>query len=268
MSSKINWLLKNTAPGSIVLQSWLTKHGISPQLAAKYNGSDWLHKLANGVYVRSGKKTGWHEAVSALSKQLSLPVALAGISSLAYQGKSHYLQLNNDSVWVSVSNKSKLPSWFKEFYQLDERYLNSDEPPWKLITHKNINSLKENDFITLDVNGVEMSSSGQELAVYEMLEQVPKAYSFEYAAELMQGLVNLSPRKVQSLLERSSSVRTNRLYLFLGHYYQHPWIERIQEDNIQLGSGNRQIVVGGKLDKKYHITVPKSFALNEENHYG
>jgi hypothetical protein len=58
MSSKINWLLKNTAPGSIVLQSWLTKHGISPQLAAKYNGSDWIHKLANGVYVRSGKKQG------------------------------------------------------------------------------------------------------------------------------------------------------------------------------------------------------------------
>jgi hypothetical protein len=264
MSSKLNWMLQNTTSGSIVLQSWLTKNGISPQLAAKYQQSSWLHKIANGVYVRVGRSAGWPDAVSAVSTQLSIPMALAGITSLSYQGKSHYLQLNQDSVWVSVSNKSSLPVWFKSFCVLDDQHLKSKETSWRIVTHKSLIELKESDFITLDVKGVEILASSQELAAFEMLEQVPKEYSFEYAAELMQGLVNLSPRKVQSLLERSTSIRTNRLYLFFGHYYQQPWFKRIQEESIPLGVGNRQIVKGGSFNKHYKITVPKAFSEDNQ----
>jgi len=85
--------------------------------------------------------------------------------------------------------------------------------------------------------------------------------SFEHAAELFQGLVNLSPRKVQSLLERSSSVQTNRVFLFLSHYYGHQWVKRIDETKVGLGSGKRQVVEQGRFDERYKITVPKILSV-------
>jgi len=49
---------------------------------------------------------------------------------------------------------------------------------------------------------------------------------------VFQGLTTLSPRKVQSILERSQSIKTNRLYLFLSRYYAHPFVSRIDESRI------------------------------------
>ena len=52
MSSKINWLVNHTSPGSLVLQQWLTENGIQYSLAQKYAKSGWLKKLSSGVYYR------------------------------------------------------------------------------------------------------------------------------------------------------------------------------------------------------------------------
>ncbi len=40
MSSKVNWLVQNTSPGSLALQAWLTMDGVSPQLAQKQVKND------------------------------------------------------------------------------------------------------------------------------------------------------------------------------------------------------------------------------------
>ena len=102
-----------------------------------------------------------------------------------------------------------------------------------------------------------------ELAVYELLEEVPIQITFTHAAQIFQGLVNLSPRRVQSLLERSNAVQTNRIFLFLGNYYKHQWIRKIDVSKINLGSGKRHIVSNGKLDKQYLITVPEEFISSD-----
>ena len=54
-----------------------------------------------------------------------------------------------------------------------------------------------------------------------------------------------------------------RLFLFLAHYYQHPWLKRLDEGKVELGSGNRQITKGGYVDKQYQITVPPKFKHTE-----
>jgi hypothetical protein len=46
---------------------------------------------------------------------------------------------------------------------------------------------------------------------------------------------------VQSILNRSKAIKTNRLFLFLANYYEHPWISRIDETQIKLGAGKRQV---------------------------
>lgn len=261
MSSKINWLLNNIAPGEILLQSWLSSNGITPQLARKYCQSQWLVKLGAGVYYRSGCKPEWQNAVYCLQNQNHSMIHLAGLTSLAQQGKSHYLQLATESIWINVQGKTILPKWFKAFPKL----VISDRPAphWEILKTSKLEAIDDNDLTTVDVDGVMLKASNQELAAFEVLEAVPTTLSFEHAAELFQGLVNLSPRKVEAILKRSGSIQTNRLYLFFGHFYKHPWVERLNEAVINLGAGKRQIVPDGKLDKQYQITVPEQFISSD-----
>ena len=275
MSAKLNWLTQNILPGSLVLQSWLTAHDFSPQLAQKYVKNGSLSKLRSGLYARPGKAPSWHDAVSCLLEQLDFPLHLAGLTSLAYQGKAHYLQLNETAIWLEIPPKKKLPEWFKAFpnylkdhglelasekgstTQLTQQTIN---PEWLVITSNKLSSQKPSDLIEVEVNGVKLRASSTELAAFELLGAVPAKISFEHAAEVFQGLTNLSPRKVQSLLERSGTIKTNRLYLFLANYYKHPWLSRIDESKIKLGSGKRQIAIEGRLDKHYQITIPEAYS--------
>ena len=114
------------------------------------------------------------------------------------------------------------------------------------------------------MNNTQLKASSPELAAFELLNAVPTTISFEHAAEVFQGLSNLSPRKVQSLLNRSKTIKTNRLFLFLANYYKHPWASRIDESQINLGSGKRQVVTGGMLDRSYQITVPELFLAKDK----
>ena len=275
MSAKLNWLSQTIQPGSLVLQSWLSEHEISPQLAQKYVKNGSLLKLRSGVYVRAGKAPKWFNAVSCLTEQLRFPIHLAGLSSLTHQGKAHYVQLTETSIWLEIPPKKVLPLWFRTFpthaensdpalnnsgHQNLENLSNSKHPNWLLVSSNKLTSVEPTDLIDIDVNGVMIKASSAELAAFELLGAVPTSISFEHAAEVFQGLTSLSPKKVQSLLARSNTIKTNRLYLFLAHYYQHPWISRIDESLINIGSGKRQIVTGGKLNQQYQITIPEAFA--------
>lgn len=258
MSSKINWLIAHTSPGSLVLQPWLTENNISYSLAQKYTQSGWLKKLSAGVYYRLGAsdelKPSWVEAIHALDVQLHLPVHVAGLSSLTHQGLSHYLQLNKEQIWVGVRSKHTLPKWFREFSEQD----------WLYSTNNKLQLIPEKDFKTITIKGQELTVSCPELAAYEVVDGIGKQISFEHVAELFQGLVNLSPRKVQSILERSRSIQANRVFLFLSHYHDHQWAKRLDKSVIELGTGKRQVVEKGRYNERYQITVPEAFGMKKE----
>ncbi|MBM7073012.1 type IV toxin-antitoxin system AbiEi family antitoxin [Shewanella sp. 202IG2-18] len=259
MSSKINWLIENTYPGSIVLQTWLSENDVSHSLTQRYVTSGWLKKLRAGVYFRplSDPNTtpSWSSALQALEQQLNLPVHLAGLSSLKYQGLSHYFQLVESQVWLGVANKRLLPKWFAEFSAQE----------WLCCNNSKLAEFSPRDFIKLTVDGQELKASSPELAAYEVVDSIGKHLSFQHAAELFQGLTNLSPRKVQSLLERSRAIQTNRVFLYLSHYYVHQWAKRLDETKIKLGTGKRQVVKHGKLAENYLITVPEMLFHRGEN---
>jgi len=252
MSSKINWLVSHTSIGALVLQPWLSNSGISYSLAQRYAQSGWLKKLAAGVYYRPSAtddiKPNWVDAAQAVDTQLHLPVHVAGLSSLNHQGLSHYLPLGKEDVWLGVKQKHTLPKWFRKFANQH----------WLYCSNHKLTMLPEKDVIEITVQGKTLKASCPELAAYEVVDAIGKHISFEHAATLFQGLVNLSPRKVQSLLERSRAVQTNRVFLFLSHYYAHQWAQRLNETNIALGSGKRKVAENGWLEARYQITVPES----------
>ncbi|WP_133408202.1 type IV toxin-antitoxin system AbiEi family antitoxin [Parashewanella tropica] len=259
MSSKINWLIQNTIPGSVVLQMWLTQNGINHSLTQRYVASGWLKKISSGVYFRPlsnpDQLPEWTNALQALQKQTNVHVHLAGLSSLNYQGLSHYLQLSEQKIWLGGASKSSVPKWLAQY----------PNQTWLYCTNSKLMELSERDFIKVTVNGVDLNASNTELAAYEVVEAIGKHITFQHAAELFQGLTNLSPRKVQSLLERSNAVQTNRIFLYLSHYYAHQWAVRLNESKINLGTGKRQVVAKGKFDEHYQITVPETLFHRGEN---
>lgn len=98
-----------------------------------------------------------------------------------------------------------------------------------------------------------------EQAIFEVLVAVPNTFSFEYADSLMQGMINLSPRRLDAVLRACNHIRAKRLFFFFADRYEYSWRKKIQPENYDLGSGKRSIIVGGRLDKKYNITVPEEF---------
>ncbi len=64
----------------------------------------------------------------------------------------------------------------------------------------------------------------------------------------------------------SQSVQTKRPYLFFASFYEHVWLKRVDTSKIDLESGNRQVVVNGKLNTQYQITVPENFTKKGISH--
>jgi hypothetical protein len=168
--------------------------------------------------------------------------------------------MGEDSIWLNVRTSSLLPKWFMNFPKMG---LAEALDNWHILRTAKLSAVKNEDLIDLKVDGVQLQVSTVELAAYELLEEVSAHISFTHAAQIFQGLVNLSPRKVQSLLERSNAVQTNRIFLFLGNYYKHQWIKKIDVSKINLGSGKRHVVSNGKLAKQYSITVPEEFISSD-----
>lgn len=258
MSSKLNWLVNEFPPGAVVLQHWLKQQGISHSLTQKYVQNGWLKRFASGVFYRPHSSTkpppSWPALLSALIFQTDKNVYLAGLSSLQHQGLSHYLPLNpgggtaNEKVWVGTNNKQSLPKWLRELSNVNWVYCQSK-----------VTAPVESSHVSILIQGCELKASSPELAALEVASAVGKDISFEHLAELFQGLVNLSPKKLQTILESSKSVQANRVFLFLSHYYDHQWVKRLDESKIHLGAGKRQVVINGHYDKHFKITVPLAF---------
>lgn len=147
-----------------------------------------------------------------------------------------------------------MPKWFREF----------SEQGWLYSANNKLQLIPEKDFKAVAIKGQELTVSCPELAAYEVVDGVGKQISFEHVAELFQGLVNLSPRKVQSILERSRSIQANRIFLFLSHYHDHQWAKRLDESVIELGTGKRQVVEKGRYNERYQITIPEALGMKKE----
>jgi hypothetical protein len=100
--------------------------------------------------------------------------------------------------------------------------------------------------------------SSPERATLELLDEVPQRETFHQADVLMEGLRNLSPRRLQTLLVACRSVKVKRLFLWFAERHQHAWLKKLDRKEIDLGHGKRMLVRGGKLDATFNITVPES----------
>ena len=98
--------------------------------------------------------------------------------------------------------------------------------------------------------------STPERAILELLDELPGHESFQQVDDLFSSLSGLSPRRLQKLLADCKSVKVVRLFFFFSDRHGHRWRNQLAHENFDLGSGKRELVKGGRLDKTYNITVP------------
>lgn len=266
--NKLNQLERLLPEGLLVDSSWLEVRGYYRSLRAKYVSSGWLEQPTRGVFRRPRGKIGWEQAVISLQTLLELPVSVGGRSALELQGYAHYLPQSQQT--IHLYGDQKLPAWV---FKLDIepafifhnrlRFLPKIELPPQVVSLTS--ALSEDE--TLSGSALRISRWGQwqwplimstpERAYLELLDELPQKETFHMADVTMEGLVNLSPRRLQSLLESAKSIKVKRLFFFFADRHQHCWLKRINRQTIDLGKGKRVLVKDGKLDTQYQITVPE-----------
>jgi hypothetical protein len=266
----LNRLERELPEGVLVNTTWLKERGYSRQLLSHYVSAGWLDQPTRGVYRRPRGSLTWQQVVISLQALLQYPVLVGGRTALEWQGYAHYLA--RDLKEVHLYGPKAPPRWLHKL-PLDVRFLYHNDR--KLFRRE---SLKEgltrldgakdksteretsHDSWTIQTWGQwdwPLALSTPERAILELLDELPQRESFHQVDMLMQSLSNLSPRRLQKLLADCRSVKVKRLFFFFADRHHHAWLKRLDKKALDLGTGKRMLVKGGKLNKTYQITVPE-----------
>lgn len=245
--SKLNKLLGAQPPGIVLSSAWLVDQGYSLDLQKRYRRSRWFDSIGTGALIRHGDQVDYLGGIYALQTQLGLSVHPAAKTALSLQGKAHYLELATRSVQLFGSAKDSLPLWFKK-------------RDWGVSVQCRLTSFlpPELGLVEMEHKGFTVKVSSSARAVMECLYMAPRYQPLLEVYELMAGMNNPRPASVQKLLEGCASVKVKRLFLYLADKAGHDWLDYIDLDKVDLGSGKRAIVKDGVYISKYQITVPKA----------
>lgn len=251
--SKLNRLLQNWPSRTVATQRWLDSQGVTSKLANWHVGSGWLERFGPRAFRRPGDSIDWRGGLYALQAQLGMTVHAAALTALELQGRAHYLPLGSAKPVKLISDKPEhLPTWFKSH-------------PWQArIQHHTLalfSSHPPASMTKLDCGGYEVFMSSPERAILEELRLAETNAAIDHNLQLMENLGTLRPQLVQELLEACQSIRVKRLFLWSAERAQHTWVQDLNVDRLELGSGKRQIYKGGRFDAKYLITVPQEEEL-------
>lgn len=229
-----------------MLSSWLVDQGYSLDLQKRYRKSTWLESIGTGAMIRKGDHVSYEGAVFALQNQADMSIHPGARTALGLQGRAHYLELSVKSITLFSAQDEKLPVWFVNYHwDFSFHLYRTNFLPPKL------------GLVELELKNIRLMVSGPARAMLECLYLVPKHQSLLECNEIMEGLNNLRPKQVQELLEACSSVKVKRLFLYLAEKCGHEWVNHLQLEKIDLGSGKREIVKGGAYHSKYQITVDR-----------
>jgi hypothetical protein len=245
--TKINQLLQNWPQGTVAIPSWLEKQEISRSLQEHYQKSNWIESIGNGAFKRTGDDIGWKGGLYAIQKQAKLPIHVGGLTAVVLQGSGHYIRFKeNIQLFGNSDTKAPLPRWFRNYKWEDKVQLYRTK-----FLPDNV-ALKEYE----DKN-FSITISSLERAILECLYLAPQHVDIVECYHIMEGLVGLRPDVFQELLEKCTSVKVKRLFLYMAEKANHAWLQFIDTKNIDLGSGKRSLVKHGFYNIKYQITLPK-----------
>ena len=253
--------------GVTTTRSWLMEAGLTRHALDNLVKSDQLESIVNGVYKKSGSTVSWQGILYYLQYMEKTNLTIGGITALEMQGLAHYLPLGKQKS-IHLYGDHKFPNWVNALVpDVEFIYHGIKDLLGKQRVYEGKNTMPghQEDLLTFTMNqqwkeglpGLRMSIP--ERAYLEVLMDVPNKISFDHADQLILGLTSLSPRKLQKLLTLCENVKVRRLFFWIAERYNYSWLSRIDRSNLGMGTGNRVIAKGGKLNKKYQITVPEIY---------
>jgi hypothetical protein len=222
-------------------------------LAYKYCKSGYLDKVAAGVFIRANDVPNPYGVTRYLQEELKLKLHVSGRTALELQGHAHYLAMGPKNKIDLMSYESRIfPKWPKEYWGHFE------------MSFKKSSLLKTEKFLTKieGAGGFNVLVSSRELAILELIEGLDLSNSLETVENYAESLNTLRPDFLQELLEECQSVKVKRVFLYISEKLNLLFVDKLNLENIDLGSGKRVVVKGGALDKKYNITVDRELEEN------
>ena len=249
--------------GVIATRRWLMENNLSRHAIDNLVKSNQLESISKGIYVRNATKITWQSVAYSLQSILNTDLIIGGLTALEMQGLSHYLSFSENKI-VHLFGNDLIPEWVDNLALNVNFVRHTRNSLFGKSVEKNgteSNKKKRTHSFTIerdwDNSSEKIILSSPERAYLEVLLDVPQKVTFEHADQLMQGLTTLSPRNLQKVLEGCQNVKVKRLFFWFADRNNYVWLSKINRESISLGSGNRMIVKGGKLDNKYKITVPE-----------
>lgn len=246
------------------------ERGLFTRIAPQYVGANWLEQPARSVFRRPRGRLSWEQVVTSLQMLLKYPVSVGGRTALELSGYAHYLQQAQQHIHLYSDNKC--PSWLLKLPLAETLVIHNRThflPQSKIALESfsiDDSTALEKALISADLTvmpsghwSLPLIISTPERAYLELLDELPHHESFHMADVIMEGLTNLSPRRMQSLLEAASSIKVKRLLFVFAERHNHAWFKHLDVNKIDLGKGKRTLVKGGRFHTKYQITIPKEF---------
>jgi hypothetical protein len=247
---KLNHFLVSAPSGVVLTSEWLEEQGISSKLAWWYVHSGLLERLAVKAYKKPGERISWAGGVTALQNQLHLPIHVGGKTALQLLGRAHFVPVQGpNAIQLFTNLTTRAPSWFGKEFLCD-----TDFRIFK--TSLFAGDRQSSGIIDKTINSVAIQLSCPERAALELLYLCPKYESLNEVSLTFENLGQLRPTVVQSLLEACNSIKVKRLFLYFADKFQHTWRADLDLKKINLGSGKRVILTGGKYDPTYQIALP------------
>lgn len=199
----------------------------------------------------------WQKAVISLQTLLECPLIVGGRTALELQGFSHYLRAEGPT-FVYLYGPDAPPRWLfklplKErftfrksttLFQADRGTKGLKNFAWNVQNNTGAaaDEFQAGPFKQISGEGEwRLIVSSPERALLELLDELPNSESFHQADMLVEGLRNLSHRKLQKLLDDCRSVKVKRLFFWFADRHNHSWLKQVDRDQVDLGKGKRML---------------------------
>lgn len=244
-------LLHQVAPeGLITTRKQLLDAGLTGAALDRYVKSGWLHLVGRGAYLRGPEQAlsrplRWQQLVISLQRA-GLPLHVGGPSALAYHG---WPEQPAERPTLLLFGRAKAPAWMRQA-KLRERL---QVERFELLPQHVRAGIVPVQWGPWDWT---IWIANPERALLETMALLPGKLDFDAADRLFADARALDSGQLNALLGWSRHVQANRLFLWFADRHGHPWNAELARERVFTGAGKRQVVMGGRLDPRYQITVP------------
>lgn len=260
---KLKRVLDQVPPGFLVDSAWLKDHDIRRSSASDYDRDHWLERVAQGVYRRPYSRTetdgrrDWKEPVLSAQWLMGYDFHVGGLTALSLEGREHYLGFKKTP---DVYVYGDAPKWLSRL-DLDARL----QFRRRQLLGTRRTGVENSDFEPASPKAPPpwewpFKQSSPERAILEALNELPDQEGFHTLDLIFQGLTNLRPGLLTTLLQACKSVKVKRLFFLFADRHRHRWLAHVNRSAIDLGSGPRALVEDGRYSTKHQLVVPAEFA--------